>query len=776
MKKVYLGNRAQLDNEFLQLEKEYKDETVLWIYNDEEFPLGWKTINQIVAELRQSFGNEKINAVLNENKAIASFALTDFYKTLNEEEQKVWYYHSTKFHTQTNRPVFIYNEWGKLLYELLKENNCIILIPDLSVIDSESLGAIVGMFQQFPKMEQVIISGIAENYMKKDDSNGLCWKQGEVNIQSFINSLQLFDDFEKEILSKENNDDAIVNTRGLNRKSLGSIAINNEEYEVYGWLIKDDVKQIKERTNHIVEVLKRAYQRYSYKATIYMCLDALRFKQQFSDNQLAMLHGLIGSAGHFDQLSHHQHTAFDNFLIHHLTEALNLETDPTLRCSLYYRLVYAIAEREDDFETSVKWVEQEIKEASNSNLSSIQKAHQQAWGYSISGHINVNKGNMEAFHEDIGKTFSILDNEMERLFDGKTYEDLEPTELKFWQEEFCLSYFHFAAHQVFFGDELGMPDYSRKWIGKAKEALERVSTKNRFDVFHWIEFYRSKLELNKALESCELGIEDAYEHKNTLMYLYQFSAADICYRIGDYEKAIAYFENTKKLRPHFHDVFQNLSIDLLIGYALLRTDKYKDAGSIFIKALHSEKDEEPGMFHVKMWAYLAIISAKDGKEELANERINKAIEYAVEIGDQNILVFVASKAGEVASLLGSEEEAISAYAQSIDLAKDENGEISNKLDNVNLLFAVLGHFQLSGYDESLFMDLLTKITENLILDDGDGWALLQGLLPYVSNTLNNNLDILKDENIKRRVRVLKQAASQRNDCKKYVEEVDALLN
>ncbi len=776
MKKVYIGNRAQLDNRFLQLEEQYKDKKVLWVYNDEEFPLGWKTINLLITELRESFGREKIDAVLNRNKAMASFALTDFYASLSAEEQKIWYYHSTKFYTQTNRPVFIYNEWGKLLYELLKENNCIILIPDLSVIDSESLGAMVGMFQQFPEMEQVIISGVADNYIKKDDSNGLCWKQGEVNIQSFINSLQLFDDFEKEILSKINNDDTITNTKHLNKKSLGDLAVNNEEYEVYTWLIKDEVKQIKEKSSHIVEVLKRAYQRYSYKATIYMCLDALRFKEFFSNNQLAMLHGLIGSAGHFDQLSHHQHTAFDNFLIHHLTEALNLETDPTLRCSLHYRLVYAIAEREDDFETSVKWVEQEIKEASNSNLSSIQMAHQQVWGYSISGHINVNKGKMEAFHEDIGKTFSILDSEMERLFDGKTYEDLDTMELKFWQEEFCLSYFHFAAHQVFFGDELGMPDYSRKWIDKAKEALERVSTKNRFDVFHWIEFHRSKLEMNKALECCELGIEDAYEHKNTLMYLYQFSAADICYRIGDYEKAITYFENTKKLRPHFHDVFQNLSIDLLIGYALLRTRKYKDAGSIFIKALHSEKDAEPSMFHVKMWAYLAIISAKDKEEEVANERINKAIEYAVEIGDKNILVFVASKAGEVASLLGNEEEAMNAYAQSIDLAKDENGEISNKLDNVNLLFAVLGHFKLSGYDEALFVNLLTNITENQILDDGDGWALLYGLLPYVSNMLNDKSDILKDENIRRRVGVLKQAASQRSDCRKSVEEVDALLN
>ena len=136
------------------------------------------------------------------------------------------------------------------------------------------------------------------------------------------------------------------------------------------------------------------------------------------------------SAGHFDQLSHHEHTNFDNFLIHHLTEAINLETDPILICSLHYRLVYAIAEREDDFETSVKWVEQEIEEASNSNLSSIQKAHQQAWGYSISGHININKGEEDAFNKDIEQTFSILEAEMTRLFDGETYKDLDPLELK----------------------------------------------------------------------------------------------------------------------------------------------------------------------------------------------------------------------------------------------------------------------------------------------------------------------------------------------------------
>ncbi len=775
MKKVYIGSRPQLDNTFLELENQYKDSTVIWLHNDEEFPLGWKILNLLVTELKSNFGTEKIDSILNKHKAIASYVIPNMYDSLTDAEQKKWYYHSTKLYTQTNRPVFIYNEWSKILYELLSENNCILLLPDLSVVDSESLGAIVGMFQQYPEMKQTIISGVADNYRKQDDTNGLCWKQSDINIQSYINSLQLFNDFKKEILPKEDNNTANT-SKSLTKKSLDSIAENNEEYKVYTWLSNDEEDKIKANTDYIVEVLKRTYQRYAYKSNIYMCLDALRFKDFFSNQQQAMIHGLIGSSGHFDQLSHHQHTAFDNFLIHHLTEALNLETDPVLRCSLYYRLVYAIAEREDDFETSVKWVAEEIEEATNSDLPEIQKAHQQAWAHSIDGHITINKGENEAFDAAIDKTFSILDKEMVRLFDGKTYKDLEPLELQFWQEEYCLSYFHFAAHQVFFGDELDMPEYSRKWIERAKDSLEKVSVKNRFDVFHWIEFHRSKLELNKALECCELGIEDAYEHKNTLMYIYQFSAADLCYRLGDYEKTIKYFENSKKLRPHFHDMFRSISMDLLIGYALLRTEKFKNAEKIFIEALVKEKDAEPNMFHVKLWAYLALISAKENNNDLANERINKAIEYAVDIGDKSILVFVASHAGEVASLLGNKEDAVNAYAQSIDIARDENGGLSNQLDNGYLLYAVLGHFKLSGYNEDLFIDFLNNTTENQILDNGDSWALLQELLPHITTILNSNAPILKDESINNRIKVLKQAASQRKDCKKFVEEVDALLN
>lgn len=773
MKKVYIGNRVQLDSKFLELEKQYKDKTVLWLYNNEEFPLGWKILNLLIDELKQSFGGQKIDAILNKHKVIASYAIPSMYNTLTDQELKEWHYHSTKLYTQTNRPVFIHNEWGKVLYELLTEHDCIILIPDLSLIDSESLGTISGMFQQYPEMKQVIISGVANNYRKQDDSNGLCWKQGDVNIQSYINSLQLFDDFEKEILP--NSETSQNNT--LTRKSTQDIAKANEEYKVHLWLSNDEESNIKENTTYIVEVIKRAYQRFAYKSAIYLGLDALRFKDDFSKSEQAMLYGLIGSAGHFDQLSHHEHTNFDNFLIHHLTEAINLETDPILRCSLHYRLVYAIAEREDDFETSVKWVEQEINEASNSNLSSIQKAHQQAWGYSISGHININKGEEDAFNKDIEQTFSILELEMTRLFDGETYKDLDPLELKFWQEEFCLSHFHFAAHQVFFGDELDMPDYSRKWIGKAKESLAKVSDKNRFDVFHWIEYHRSKLELNKALECCDYGIEDAYKHKNTLMYLYQFSAADICYRIGDYEKAADYYENAKRLRPHFHDVFGALSIDLLIGYALLKTDKYKEAEPIFIAELNSEKDTEPNMFHVKLWTYLALISAKEGKDDLANERINKAIEYAVEIGDKNILVFVASHAGEVASIIGNKEDAINAYAQSLDIAKNEEGILSNQLDNANVLYAVLGHFKHSGYTEQLLIELLKNTKANLILDSGDGWALLHDFLPYIATVLNSgNPIIIEDEDLKEGIKLLKQAANERKDCKKHVQEVEALLS
>ena len=220
-----------------------------------------------------------------------------------------------------------------------------------------------------------------------------------------------------------------------------------------------------------------------------------------------------------------------------------------------------------------------------------------------------------------------------------------------------------------------------------------------------------------------------------------------------------------------------MSIDLLIAYALLRTDKYKEAAPIFIRELASEKDTEPNMFHVKLWTYLALISAKEGNSDLANERINKAIEYAVEIGDKNILVFVASHAGEVASLIGNEEDAINAFAQSLDIAKDENGKLSNQLDNANVLYAVLGHFKHSGYNEALLVELLKNTKANLILDSGDGWALLQDFLPYIATVLNSgNSVILEDTDIKEGIQLLKQAANERKDCKKHVQEVDALLS
>ena len=102
-------------------------------------------------------------------------------------------------------------------------------------------------------MQQVIISGVASNYRNQDDSNGLCWKQGDVNIQSYINSLQLFDDFEKEIILNSK----VPQNDTLTKKSTQDIAESNEEYKVHTWLSNDEESKIKENTAYIVEVIKK---------------------------------------------------------------------------------------------------------------------------------------------------------------------------------------------------------------------------------------------------------------------------------------------------------------------------------------------------------------------------------------------------------------------------------------------------------------------------------------------------------------------------------------
>ncbi|XLS27634.1 tetratricopeptide repeat protein [Flavobacteriaceae bacterium M23B6Z8] len=768
MKKLYIGSQHFLNTNFIELGSKQKN--VIWLYDKHEFPFGWKGIQCILLQLKTYMSDEVYESTLQKHKAIVSFAIPSLIDNLSKEEREVWYYYSTKFFTQTNRPIFINQQFAKALYAFLKETDTTLLIPDLSHIDSETLGTLVSMFQQFPDFSQKIIFGIDKNYKVKETKYGISWEQSDVNVQSFINSMQLFEDYEK-IEGEEASSLLDERTEIPTAIDLEKLLSENEELLLLQLLKSKSEETIKTESNQIVKVVRRSFERYSYKACIYLGLAALEFKNCLTEVQKGKLHGLIGSAGHFDQLSHHEHPIFDNFLKKHLLKALDTEKDTEKRCSLLYRLVYTLAERQDDWETSIPYVEQEIKEASSPSLSKQVSRHQLAWAYSIKAHIYVNKAVLDVFNKCIENTFKLLDEQLVALDRHILENNDSGLELQFLKEETLLSYFHFAAHQVFFGDELGMFDYSMKWIEPAKKALSRVPERNRFDVFHWIEYHRSKFELINAFECCKKGIQDAYTQKHTLMYLYQFCAADVCYRMGDYKSAEEYYQQAKTLRPYFHDPFGSISIDLLLADCYLKNNKLEESRKIY----EQYRDKSKGLASVKTETALSRIAALQKRKEDANVLINEAIELAVATGEKNTILFIAVSAGEIAWINGQKSEAAAAFKQSLDFIIEEDGTFPKQLSGVYALKAVLGYYKTNEYDEKWLKYLLTNINSHNILDESDGWILLKDILHYTPDILQNNAALLNDETVVRRLRILVKAGKQRKDGKENALKVQEIL-
>ncbi len=711
MIRIYQATSARIRTQFLSL----KDEANRAIYldNNSSFPTGWWGIKTLIHALKEYFDAGAIDKVIGQNKAISCFLFPELSDTLTDAEAKVYAFYKARLESRLNVPYGLLEAVAGLLDQLIGPYTFSLMIPDPVNIDPESLRVIENYYRLFPESRQKIVVGFPTDIVDREDVAGITWERSQGTVQYFVGNLFRYPATEVIDL-----DAAVPEAISSGEKPFWN-ADRPADKEELVWSSLTAGEMNIGKVLSAVRVMESCYERYSFRAVVKIGLRILETQFPLGNDIKAAIHGLVGSAANFYQFTHHGNPPFDDFLEYHFLEALRNERRPEIRSALLYRITFTLAERKADLDRAAEWAEKAVVEATQNTLPVIQHDYHLAWALNVRAHVYAHKDMTEACAEDAERAYALLEEGLARM------EKEGATSLSYWANDYKLSIFNLAIHQVYTGDEINEPAYSRAWFKRMNHIMELMPRIMRFDTFHWIDYHRNKLALRDALSAAETGIEDAVFFKHGQLYVYLFCAADLNYRMGNAAKALQLFEQANQVRPLYNDLFHMFSFPWFIGNCYARMGLADDAEAVFEKELIDAASMD---YQIRLMINLALLSAHKGDREALEHRMNKAIDMAVEYGEQNLLLKITATAGYTLCHIGDHAGSAGAYNQAMDLANSLHQE-DLVLNPAYLFEMYTGYLMVHGYSEALFVQTIQLIPE--ALDDMESWWYLTALAPFV---------------------------------------------
>lgn len=743
MIKIYQGTQQQVNDQLAKVKNQVPSS--FFLYNDNEFPEGFYGLRRLINYLKKETDKKEIERILEENKVIASFIFPELEQTFSKQDKKEHSFYYARLESRLNVPYGLFEMTARLLAKLIDPYSFTIILPDITTIDSESLRVIENYYRYHPENKHDLLLGFATDIVDVPDANGITWTRSQGDVQYFVGGFNQY--ASSEVIVIEENSSTSQPATLLDIKEQPQFI--SEEEEVFNRLnatvVLDD-----EKVKEVINLLNSSYGRYSFRAVVTIGSKLLSAQPKLNPVLKSYIHGLIGSAANFYQFSHHPNPPFDDFLSSHFEEALKQEDRPEIRTALLYRITFTYAERKSDLENAAKWAEQFVQEASDLTLSQKQRDYHLAWAYNVRGHVYAHTDRFEACARDADKAYALLNEGIKKM------EKEEDPTFNFWLNDYKLSIFNLSIHQVYTGDEINQYEYSKQWYKKMAYIMEFMPRIMLFDTFHWIDFHRNKFALHDALRSAEEGIEDSKTYKHGQIYIYTFCAADFNYRIGNASKALALFKKAEEIRPYYNDLFYIYSMPWFTGNCHLKLDQYDEAEAAFTGDLSKNNTTE---YNISLRCKLALIAAKQKNKKKFEEQLNIAIDEAIENGEQNLLLKVATTAAHSLHLLHDRKSAVEALEKALEVSGSPvNGSTLNEAYLFELYF---NYLLIHGYEEDTFLKAIKLIRG--ALNDIETWWLLPAFKNYVTLFEKSNSAYLNDATIIRQLGVFADAFAERRE-------------
>lgn len=194
-------------------------------------------------------------------------------------------------------------------------------------------------------------------------------------------------------------------------------------------------------------------------------------------------------------------------------------------------------------------------------------------------------------------------------------------------------------------------------------------------------------------------------------------AGELAYRRGDLAKARAAHERAATMSRRLGDGAREAASALSLAFVDLRGGDPAAAEAVF-SDLSERSESEAGRAELR--GMVGVAAALRGDAEAATAAINAAIGAAVELGERDVLVRVATMAGEASLALGDLAGARGAFAQARALATGEPpAEAHDRLG------ALAGEFAAGAIDGESVAEALSIL--DAALGDGESWWLLERL-------------------------------------------------
>lgn len=741
MIQIYQGTQEQINYELFKIKSQLQ--RAFYLYNDNEFPEGFYGVRTLINHLKEQFNEREIQQLLQEHKAISCFIFPELENTFSEQERKEYLFYQARFESRLNVPYGLFEMVGRLVSRLIDGHSFSIIIPDLTIIDSESLRVFENYYRHHPESKNDLLLGFATDIVDTPDSNGITWKRSQGDVQYIVGGFSQYSNSEvidiKSIIPEKKSADNVKKiTRPLSQEEDLFNRLSNSG--------RMDDKQVMQ----VITFMNAAYGRYSFRAVILIGSKLLSVQPHLNPILKSYVHGLIGSAANFYQFSHHPNPPFDDYLTYHFEEALRYEDRPEMRTALLYRVTFTYAERKSDLENAAKWAEQFVKEANELALSWKQRDYHLAWAYNVIGHVYAHTNRFEYCARDAAKAYKLLNEGIKKM------EKEEDPTFNYWLNDYKLSIFNLSIHQVYTGDEINEYEYSKQWYKKMASIMEFMPRIMLFDTFHWVDFHRNKFAMHDALRSAEEGIEDARSYKHGQIYVYTFCAADFNYRIGNASRALELFKKAEEIRPYYNDLLYIYSIPWFTGNCYMKLDAYDEAEAAFTGDLLKNNSPE---YKISLRCKLALIAAKKNDKKEFEERINKAIDAAIENGEQNLLIKVASTAAYSLHLLQDKKNSVEALEKAREVA---NSPVEGSSLNEAYLFEMhFYHLLIHGYDEEVFLSAIQLLRG--ALNDIETWWYLSLFKNYVRIFEKSNSGHLTNKTVKEQLEVFAAAISERRE-------------
>jgi len=662
-----------------------------------------------------------------------------------------------------SRPLF--HKWAAFLLDLMAEGKFTIAVPSLHDLELESLAVVNSIYQVYADRAPPLVVGYdPEGPDPEADDDGIVWPLPRAAVLTTALTFQAEPD--AEIL-----DLAAAKSPKVTGASWldDQVSYTDEDLEAQAYLALRGSTDSRpgELATLVVPAMQAAFRAYGWTSALRLGVELLAQGPELTPAHAAEVHGIVGLAAHNRQFrTESGNSRLEAFLERHFRLALESEKRPAIRSAHSYRLAVTLGRRHKDFEAALPWADKAIEEARAPGLVGLQSAYLEAWGRNIRAFVLAFTGRSQQAVEDAETAFALLEDAADQA-PHRGDETRNP-----WDAEF--SRVVLAHNLVALGLLNGDMERALRWQQTACEIDAEYPGIAKLEAKGWLALYSLSLRFDLALPQVLKGLTCAQADRDLVMeFRLTRDAGDVCYRLGEAERAHEFFERARELRARLGNPPSLLPQEVSMAAAAVRAGRYEAARQVLEHALADPWYQWPDA-QAEVLAWIGLMHAAAGEGRKADSAMDQAIDRAVESGKRDTLLRIAVAAGSACRLLGRPKEAEEAYRRAVDLAKvdDAGGAPPPAAEWLRAELGLSGHAGAESDPERL-VQALRLLPE--ALQDEECWWDLSRLARRVRSVSTLEPEALESDDLVEPLEKLVIAASQRKDCAEEIRELRAVL-